>query len=104
MRVERKIIRIVFDKPQTSKRELALQAEIYFGWHASYETLRNVLQIHKYSSRVDRKKFVLFAHDVEKSLRYANEYISLPPEYCDDLIFSDEMKILFYYPDGQQRV
>ena len=53
--VERKIIRTVYDNPQSSMRGLALQLEKDFGLRDSRETIRNVLQKHKYSSRVDRK-------------------------------------------------
>lgn len=103
-RVERKIIRTVYDNPQSSTRGLALQMEKDFGLRVSHETIRNVLQKHKYSSRVARKKPLLSAQNVEKRLRFATEYISLPLEYWDDVIFSDETKIMLYYHDGPQRV
>ena len=62
------------------------------------------LKKHKYSSRVGRKKPLLSAQNVETRLRLATEHISPPPEYWDDVIFSDEMKTMMYYHDGHQRI
>ena len=78
-RVESKIIKTVYDGPQSSTRGLGLRVE--------KETIRNVLEKHKYSSRVVRKKPLLSAENVEKRLRFATEHISLPSEYWDDVIF-----------------
>ena len=103
-RVERKIIKTVYDSPQSSTRGLALQVEKDLGLRVSHETIRNVLEKHKYSSRVARKKPLLSAQNVEKRLRFATEHVSLPPEYWDDVIFSDETKIMLYYHDRPQRV
>ena len=50
------------------------------------------------------KKPLLSAQNVEKRLRCATEHFSLPPEYWDDVIFSDETKIMLYYHDRPQRV
>ena len=60
-RVERKIIKTVYDSPQSSTRGLALQVEKDLGLRVSHETIRNVLEKHKYSSRVPRKKPLLSA-------------------------------------------
>lgn len=103
-RVERKIIRTVYDNPQSSTRKLALQVEKDFQLRVSHTTIRNVLLKHKYSSRVARKKPLLSAQNIEKRLRFATEQVSLPPAYWDDVIFSDETKIMLYYHDGPQRV
>ena len=48
-------------------------------------------------SRVTRTKPLLSAQNVEKRLIFATEYMSLSPEYCDEVIFSDETKIMLYY-------
>ena len=55
-RIERNIIKTVCGSPQSSTRELALQVEKYLVVRVSHETIRNVLEKHKYSSRVTRKK------------------------------------------------
>ena len=34
------------------------------------------------------------AQNVKKRLRFATQHVSLPPEYWDDVIFSDKMKIM----------
>ena len=34
--------------------------------------------------------------------RFATEHVSLPPKYWDDVIFSDQTKIMLYYHDGPQ--
>ena len=78
-RVERKFIRTVYDNPQSSSRGLALQVEKDLGLRVSHETIRNVLEKHKYSSRVARKKPLLSVQNAEKSLRFATEHLSLPP-------------------------
>ena len=39
-----------------------------------------------------------------KCRRYATEHVSLPPEYWDDVISSDEKKIMLYYHDGPLRI
>ena len=78
--------------------------EKYLGLRVSRENIRNVLEKHKYSTSTARKKLLLAAQNVEKSLRFAAEHVSLPPEYWDDVIFLDEMKIMLYYHDEPQRV
>ena len=83
--VERKIIRTVYDSPQSSTRGLALQVEKDLA--ASHENIRNVLEKHKYSQRVARKIPLMLEQNVEKRLRFATEYVSFPPEYWDDVIF-----------------
>ena len=98
-RVARKIIKTVYDSPQYRTRGLALQVEKDLGLSVSHETIRNVLEKHKYSSKVARKKSLLSAQNVEKRLRFATENVSLPPEYWGDVIFSDETKIMLYYHD-----
>ena len=107
-RVERKIIKfnffIIYDSPQSSTGELALQVEQDLGLRVFHETIRNVLENNKYSSRVARDKTLLSAENVETRLRFATKHISLPPEYWDDVIFSNETKIMLYYLDGPQRV
>ena len=80
-RVERKIIKTFYDSPQSSMRGLALQVEKYLGLRVSHETIRNVFEKHKYSSRVARKIPLLSAQNVEKSFRFATEHVLLPPEY-----------------------
>ena len=97
--VERKIIRTVYNNPPFCTRGLALQVEKDFGLRASHETIRNVLQKHKSSLRMDRKKTLLSAQNVEKKLRFATEYITLPPEHWDMVICSGETKIMLYYHD-----
>ena len=79
---------------QSSTRGSALQVEKHSGLHVSHETKSNVLQKHKYSSRLARKKPLLSAQNVEKRLGFANEFISFPPKYWDDVIFSDENNAL----------
>ena len=73
-------------------RGLALQVEKVSGLSIPHEIISNVLQKHKNSSRLARKKLLLLVQKVEKRLRFAIEYISLPPEYWNDVIFSDETK------------
>ena len=55
-RVERKIIKTVYDSQQSSTRGLALQVEKDLGLRVSHEIIRNVLEKHKYSSIVARIK------------------------------------------------
>ena len=76
-RVERKINKTVYDSQQSCTRGLALQVEKDLVLHISHETIRNVLEKHKYSSRVARKKPLLSAQNVEKRLRFAIEHVSL---------------------------
>ena len=63
LRVERKITRTVYDSPQSSTRGLAIQVEKVSGLR---ETIRNVLQNQKYSSRAARRKLLLSAQNIEK--------------------------------------
>ena len=100
-RVERKIIKTVCDSPQSSTRGLV---EKDLGLRISHETITNVLEKHEYISRVGRIKSLLSAQYIEKRLRFATEHVSLPPEYWDDVISSEETKIMLYYHDGPQRV
>ena len=105
-RVKRKIIKIIknYDSPQSSTRGLALQVEKDLELRVSHETIRNVIEKHKYSLRMARKKPLLSPQNVEKRLRLATEHVSLPPEYCDDVIFSEKKKIMLYYHDVPQRL
>ena len=81
-----------------------IQVEKVLGLCVSYSTIRNILEKHKYSSRVGKKKPLLSAQRIENRLRFAIEHVSLPPKYWDDVIFSDETKIMLYYHDESQRV
>lgn len=51
-----------------------------------------------------RKKPLLSAENIEKRLRFAAEHISLPSGYWNDVIFSDETKIMLYYHGEPQKV
>ena len=103
-RVERKIIKTVYDSPQSSTRELTLQMKkrlrvMCFPWNhqkCSWKTqifFKSGQEINPANST-----------KCKKGLRFANEQVSLPPEYWDDIIFSDETKIMQYYHDGPHRV
>ena len=99
------MIKTVYDSLQSSTSGLALQVEKDLGLRVSYETIRNVLEKHKYSSKVTRKKPLLSAQNVDKRLQFASEHVSsFPAEYWDDDIFSDETKIMLHYHNGPQRV
>ena len=50
------------------------------------------------------EKTLLSALIVEKRLRFAIEHVSHPPEYWDDVIFSNETKIMLYYHDRPKGV
>ena len=73
-----------------AEKEGRLDLKESTGLRVSHETIRNVLENHKYSSRVARKKSLLSAQNAEKSLRFATEHVSLPPEYWvdDDAVLS----------------
>ena len=103
-RVERKTIKTVYDSPQSSTRGLALQVKKDLGLRVCHETIRNVLEKHKYSSRVARKKPLLSAQNVENRFRFATEHVSLSPEYWADVISSNKTKIMLYYHEGPERV
>ena len=80
--VGRQIIKTIYDSPQSSTRGLVLQVEKDLETRnssVSHETIRNVLERHKYSLRVATKKKILSAQNVEKRLRFAFEHVSLPP-------------------------
>ena len=95
-RVKRKIVKTFCDSQHSSTRALALQVEKIFGLSVSHETITNVLEKQKYSSRVARKRPLLPAQNVEKRLRFVTEHVSLPAENWDNVIFSDETKIMLY--------
>ena len=50
-----------------------------------------------------KKKPLLSDKNAEKRVGFVTERVSLPPEYWDDVIFSDETQIMLYYHDGPQR-
>ena len=50
------------------------------GLRVSHETIGNVLEKHKYTLRVSRKKPLLLAQNIEKRLGFATEHVSLSPE------------------------
>ena len=54
-RVEREIIKTVYDSPQSTTRGLPLPVEKDLELRVSYDIIRNVLEKHKYSLRVARK-------------------------------------------------
>ena len=103
-RVERKIIKTVYDSPQYSTRGLSLQMEKDLGLRVSHETIINVLQKQKLSSRMARKKAPAVNTKCKKRLQFSTEHISLPPEYWVDVMLSDQPNIMLYYHDGPQIV
>ena len=98
-RVERKIMKTVYDSLQSSTRGLAIQQEKDLGLRVSHEAIRNVIEKHKYSSKTPA-----VCTKYRKELRFATEHVSNPPEYWNDVIFSDETKIMLCYHNGPQRV
>ena len=70
----KKIIKTVYDSPQSSSMGLAFQN---LELRISHETIRNVLEKHRYSSRVTWKKPLLSTQNVENRLRFATEHVSL---------------------------
>jgi len=57
-------------------------------------------RIHKYHSRVARKKPMLSASNIEKRLTFAIEMKHQPEDYWNNVIFCDETKMMLYYNDG----
>ena len=81
--IERKIIKTVYDSQQSRTKGFALQVEKEF--------------------QVKPKEIFLKTPGVstkcKKDIQFATEHISLPPEYWDNVIFSDGTKIMLYYHD-----
>ena len=96
-RVVRNNIKTVYDSPQSSTKGLVLQVEKDLGLRVSNETIRNVFEKNTNILQEARKKLLMSGQKVEKRLRFTTEHVSLPPEYWDDVIFSDETKIMHYY-------
>lgn len=94
------ILRNIENKPQSSLRELATDLKINLNKTVCPETVRKVLNFHKYSAHVARKKPLLSAMNIEKRLSFAISNLNNPPEYWNDVIFCDETKIMLYYNDG----
>ena len=91
---ERKIIKTGYDSPQSRTRGLAFQIEKDLGLRVYHETIRNVVKNTSILQEWLLKKTLLSAKNVKKRLRFAIDYISLPPGYCDDVIFSDETNFI----------
>ena len=72
-------ISYVYDSPQSIAKGFALEKGL--GLRNSHGTIRNVLEKHKYSLRVARKKPLLSAQNVEKILRCTTEQVSVSAEY-----------------------
>jgi len=76
-----KILKTIENKPQTSLRELADDIKTDSKKTVCHETVRKVLNRHKYSSHVARKKPLLSAVNIEKRLNFAIFNINRSPEY-----------------------
>lgn len=103
-RNERRLIKKIIDNPRTSTRSLAAELNKEAGVAVSYNTIRNTLIAHKYSSRISRKKPLLSSINVEKRLSFALKHVNEPNDFWSDVIFCDETKIMLYYNDGPNRV
>jgi len=99
-----KILKNINNNPQTTLRQLALDLKNDCNKTVSHETIRKVLNTHKYSSHVARKKPLLSAINIDRRLKFSIANANRPAEYWNDVIFCDETKIMLYYHDGPSKV
>jgi len=99
-----KILKNINNNPQTTLRQLALDLKNDCNKTVSHKTIRKVLNTHKYSSHVARKKPLLSAINIDRRLKFSIANANRPAEYWNDVIFCDETKIMLYYHDGPSKV
>jgi len=99
-----KILKNINNNPQTTLRQLALDLKNDCNKAVSHETIKKVLNTHKYSSHVAKKKPMLSAINIDTRLKFSIVNANRPAEYWNDVIFCDETKIMLYYHDGPSKV
>jgi len=74
------------NNPQTTLRQLALDLKNYCNKTVSQDTIRKVLNTHKYSSHVARKNPMLSAINIDRRLRFSIANANRPAEYWNDIM------------------
>ncbi|GBO45167.1 hypothetical protein AVEN_62607-1 [Araneus ventricosus] len=80
-REERWIVRQVHINPRTSAVKLTLKCKCRFRKSVNPETVRNVLEKHKYHGRVPRRKPYISKANRKGRLAFAKMYVKQPTEF-----------------------
>jgi len=81
-----KILKNINNNPQTTLRQLALDLKNDCNKTVSHETIRKVLNTHKYSSHVARKSPLLSAINIDRQLKFSIANANRPAEYWNDVM------------------
>lgn len=101
---ERLIVRKVRNNPKVSVPKLTAEVSKDINRSVSTETVRRVLRKSNLHGRVARRKPFISAVNQKKRLEFAKAYVNKPPEFWNQVIFTDETKINCFGSDGRQIV
>lgn len=101
---ERLITRKVKNNPKICVPNLVSEVSEMINRPVSTETVRRVLRRNNLHGRVARRKPFISAVNKKKRLEFAKKYIEQPPEFWEQVLFTDETKINLFGSDGKQIV
>lgn len=98
------IIRKVKKNPRISSTQIAAEFKEEMGKDIHPITVRRALHEENYNSRVARRKPLISKVNQKKRLAYAMEYLRMPSDFWENVLFSDESKFNIFQSDGRQTV
>lgn len=100
----RTIVRKIKEKPKLSAPKVTADFNSTRSTPVSVDTIRRTLHREGYHGRVARRKPFISETNRRKRLLFAREHLNKPPEYWENVIFSDESKFNLFSSDGRVMV
>lgn len=101
---EKFISRIIQKDPGKSINNLTAEVSTMIGKPLSKETVRRTLRMSGFNGRIARRKPFISEVNRKKRLEFARTYINHPPEFWENVIFTDESKFNIFGSDGKKIV
>lgn len=103
-REERTVVNMVKVNPRITSSKIVENVNQAFKKCICAETARKILRKAGYRGRVARRKPFISLVNRRKRIEFAHNYISKPPEFWKQVIFSDESKFCIFGIKGRQMV
>lgn len=103
-REKRDILKTVKLNPRITAAKIQENVKEKFGKEIHEDTLRKIVKKAGYHSRVARRKPHISETNKKKRMDFANKFISKPPEFWEQVLFSDESKFCIFGIKGRKLV
>ena len=101
---ERFVVRCVKKNPKVTASAIATELGTRRGTPISAQTVRRSWKNTGYNSRTAVSKPYISEVNRKKRLEFASKYVTMPDNYWDDVVFTDESKFNIFGNDRKQKV